>query len=354
MEIYKRFLILIIIILFFYIVYRLLKKINCCKKKNVEGLENLNATNEDIELNKLKSSEDVTIQSLHQSDTNLPLSQYVIKASYNTAVTGKYVNTNMIKYVLSRGCRFLDFEIFLIDGKPQVAFTNDSTYKTIQSKNNILLDDVLSTIVSNAFSNICPNRNDPLFINLRIKSSTSSNDTIYKSVAKSLYIIKESLYSGRPWYWITLSQIMGKIVTLVDGTINYDYLQYTNCKKDETNCYDLKKYTTIQSGTNQMGIERYSDILNKQYTPPRIINNIFTDVRYFTLALPDYDVKNTQNPSLIHFVSDYGIQIITYRYYIKDNNLQESENIFNENKYGIVPLATMLKYFEKKKEEASN
>jgi hypothetical protein len=139
MEIYKKILILILIILFFYIGYRLLKKINCCNKNKFEGLENLNATNEDIELNKLKNSENVTIQSIHETDTKLPLSQYVIKASYNSALTGKYVNSNMIKYVLSRGCRFLDFEIFLIDGKPQIAYTSDSKYKTIQSKNNILL-----------------------------------------------------------------------------------------------------------------------------------------------------------------------------------------------------------------------
>jgi len=354
MEIYKKILILILIVLFFYIGYRLLKKINCCKKRNIEGLENLNATNEDIELNKLKNNENVTINSIHETDTKLPLSQYVIKASYNTAVTGKYVNTDMIKYVLSRGCRFLDFEIFLIDGKPQVAFTTDSKYKTIQTKNNILLDEVLSTIVSNAFSNTSPNINDPLFIHMRIKSSDSSNHDIYKSIAKSLSIIKDSLYNKQIDNKTKLSDIMGKIVIIVDSTINYHYKKYTNCKNDETNCYDLKKYINLESGKNIMNIQRYSDILSKQNTPPRIINEITTDADHITLALPDYDIKHTKNPNFKYFISDYGIQIITYRYYIKDDNLQDLEEIFNENKYGIVPLANMVKYFEKKKEEASN
>jgi hypothetical protein len=84
------------------------------------------------------------------------------------------------------------------------------------------------------------------------------------------------------------------------------------------------------------------------------MNDITTDVEYIKLALPDFDVKQTSNPELKHFVVDHGIQIVTYRYYIKDNNLQDVEEIFNENKYGIVPLANMLKYFDKKKEEASS
>jgi hypothetical protein len=354
MEIYKKILILILIILFFYIGYRLLKKINCCNKNKFEGLENLNATNEDIELNKLKNSENVTLQSIHETDTKLPLSQYVIKASYNSALTGKYVNSNMIKYVLSRGCRFLDFEIFLIDGKPQIAYTSDSKYKTIQSKNNILLDEVLSTIVSNAFTNTSPNRNDPLFIHMRIKSSDSSNDDIYKSIAKSLSVIKDSLYTKPIDNKTKLSDIMGKIVIIVDSTINYDYKKYTNCKNNEKNCYDFKKYINLESGKELMNIERYSNILSKQNTPPRIINDVSTDVKYIKLALPDFDVKQTKNPNFKYFVADYGIQIITYRYYIKDDNLKNLEEIFNENKYGIVPLANMVKYFEKKKEEDSN
>jgi len=354
MEIYKKILILILIVLFFYIGYRLLKKINCCKKVKSEGLENLNATNDDIEMNKLKNKENVTIQSIHESDTKLPLSQYVIKASYNTALTGKYVNSDMIKYVLSRGCRFLDFEIFLIDGKPQIAYTSDSKYKTIQTKNNILLDEVLSIIVSNAFSFTSPNRNDPLFIHMRIKSSESSKNDIYKSIAKSLSIIKDSLYDKPIDNRTKLSDIMRKIVIIVDSTINYDYKKYTNCKNNEMNCYDLKKYINLESGKKLMNIERYSDILSKKHTPPRIINDITTDVEYIKLALPDFDVNLVKNPNIKYFIYDYGIQIIAYRYYIKDDNLHDVEEIFNENKYGIVPLANMVKYFNKKKEEASN
>ena len=356
MEIYKKIIILILIILFFYVGYRLLKKIDCCKKNRIprEGLENLNSTNEEIELNSLKSKGNVTINSIHKNDINLPLSQYVIKASYNSALTGNYVNKDMITYILSRGCRFLDFEIFLIDGKPCVAYSTDSKYKTIETKNTILFDEVLSTIVSNAFSNVSPNRLDPLFIHLRIKSSNATDKDIYKNVAKSLSNIDDSLYNKYVNNNTKLKDIMGKIVIVMDNTIKYDYKNYTNCSKTEENCYDLKKYINLESGNGLMNIQRYSDILKQKTTPPRIIRDINTDVKNMSLALPDYDVKQISNPKLEPFISDYGIQIVSYRYYKQDTNLSGFEEIFNENKYGIIPMANMLKYFEKKKEDENS
>ena len=39
---------------------------------------------------------------------------FCIKSSCNSAYTGKYMNLNMIKNVLSRGCRFLDFEVYIL------------------------------------------------------------------------------------------------------------------------------------------------------------------------------------------------------------------------------------------------
>ena len=53
------------------------------------------------------------IRSLEKKYSDLPLKEYCIKASYNSAVSGNYVNKNMLKHVLSRGCRFLDLEILV-------------------------------------------------------------------------------------------------------------------------------------------------------------------------------------------------------------------------------------------------
>ena len=206
----------------------------------------------------------------------------------------------------------------------------------------------MTTVITNAFSNTSPNRSDPVFVHLRIKSTT--ND-IYKSVAKSLYVIKESIYNKPIDISTRIQDILGKVIIIVDSSVNYNYKNYTSCAKSESNCYDLTKLMNIESGNTQIGIQRYSDILNEKVIHPRIVNDNNTDTQYIKLALPDYDVKQISNPSFNPFVNDHGVQIITYRYYKKDSNLSEYENIFNENKAGMVPMATILNYLDKKKQE---
>ena len=349
MEIYKKILIVITFLLFMYIVYRFLKqKIQLQELLAKEGLENPTLSNEELEFNSLKSEEPVIIQSVSKTDATLPLKEFVMKASYNTAFTGNYMNLDMIKYVLSRGCRFLDFEVFNIDNKPQVAYSTDSTFKSINSKNSLLFDDVLTTVITNAFSNSSPNRLDPVFIHLRMKST--KND-IYKLVAKSLYVIKESIYNKPMNLGTRLQDIIGKVIIVVDSSVNYDYKNYTSCANTESNCYDLTKIMNIESGNTQIAIQRYSDILNEKTIQPRIINDTNTDTQYIKLALPDYDVKQISNPSLIPFVNEHGVQIVAYRYYKKDSNLNNCENIFNDNKSGLVPMASILSYLDKKKQE---
>ena len=349
MEIYKKILIVITIFIFIYIVYRFLKqKIQLQEFVAKEGLENPTLSNEELELNSLKSVEPVIIQSVSKTDAILPLKEFVMKASYNTAFTGNYMNLDMIKYILSRGCRFLDFEVFNIDNKPQVAYSTDSTFKSINSKNSLLFDDVLTTVITNAFSDTSPNRSDPLFVHLRIKSTT--ND-IYKLVAKSLYVIKDRIYNKQINLGTRFTDIMGKVIIIVDSSVNYDYRNYTSCAKTETNCYDLTKIINIESGNAQIGIQRYSDILNEKIIHPRIMNDNYTDTQYIKLALPDYDVKQISNPSFTPFVNEHSVQIVAYRYYKKDSNLSEYENMFNDNKSGIVPMASILKYLDKKKQE---
>jgi hypothetical protein len=148
-----------------------------------------------------------------------------------------------------------------------------------------------------------------------------------------------------------IQDIMGKVIVIIDSSVNYEYKNYTSCAKTETNCYDLTKIMNIESGNTQIGLQRYSDILNEKIIHPRIINDNYTDTQYIKLALPNYDVKQIANPSFTPFVNEHSVQIITYRYYINDKKLTEYENIFNENKAGIVSIASILKYLDKKKQE---
>ena len=60
----------------------------------IEGFVNRSASKE---INKIKIMNGSGISS--SRNLNLPLREYCIKSSYNTALSGKYLSTDMIKYV---------------------------------------------------------------------------------------------------------------------------------------------------------------------------------------------------------------------------------------------------------------
>jgi len=54
------------------------------------------------------------ISDLSKKSQTMELNQYIIKGSSNSAYSGNYISDEMVKYVLSRGCRFLDFEVYYL------------------------------------------------------------------------------------------------------------------------------------------------------------------------------------------------------------------------------------------------
>jgi hypothetical protein len=336
----KKIVIIIIILLFIYILYRLYRK-------QMSTKENFFSKTAEQELDEIKNNDlSPGITSLKPVYTNMPISQYVIKGSYNTAVTDNYVSLDTLKYVLSRGCRFIDFEVFFVNNRPVVSYSNDQNFKLLETDNTILLEDILSNSIAYGFNEPSPNPTDPLFIQLRIKST---NNDVYNEVAKTINTaISNRLYTGEFIQSTKLSEIMGKVVIVLDKTINYNYQQYTNCSTTAKNCYDLKNYINIESGSQLLRTNNLSTIISKSINPPSINdNNITTDVTYMQIASPDVNTVIVGNPLPYEFIKDYGCQILLYKFYNKDNGLELYEEMFKENLYGIVPLATMLMYFSK-------
>lgn len=349
----KKVLILLIIIIFTYVLFRLLhRRSQLMKMSTKEGL-NVFATPES-ELSSVQNSNPVLIQGIKSEYTSRPICDYVIKSSYNSAITGNYVNLDMIKYLVKRGCRFLDFEVFYIDNSPQVAYTTDSKYETIDTDNHILLDTVLSTAVSNAFSSVSPNSGDPLFIHLRIKSG---DPNIYKAVAKSVdFALKAKLHNKNVTKNTKLSEIMGKVVLIIDKTINREYKNLSSCSPKDNACYDLTKYKNMESGSETLFLQRYGELLNQCAIPPHVLDNctgqtkdICTNVSIMRLVLPDVNFKNAQNPNYNDFITNFGCQMLTYRFYSVDAGLKNYETFFDDNKLGIVPLAYAIRYINDNK-----
>jgi hypothetical protein len=290
------------------------------------------------------------MQSIKDKFTNMPLHEYCIKSSYNTARSGDYVSSHMIEAVLKRGCRFLDFEVFYIqEGNlyiPKVAVSSDINYALLDTKNSLSFDEALATVATNAFSQTSPNNNDPIFINLRLKSRDSN---IYQAVAKSIDAnLKTVAYTGNITADTKLNEIMRKVVIIMDKTVQPEYRQYAECKSGDTSCFSITNYMNLESGSEYLNLYQYTDLLNHANRPVLLKDdNVRTTSANMKMAVPDR-ILNTANPAFKEFVIKHGCQNVLYQFHIVDDNLIAYEEFFNDMMGGIVPLSVVLPYFVKK------
>ena len=346
MHIYRKLIILFIIIIFSYIIYRLIQKRKILLlPPNKEGF-GFGYTTEASESTSIQNTDTgPNISNLNIATSNLPIREYEIKSSYNTAYSGSFVGLDTIKYVLSRGCRFLDFEVYMIDSKVCVAQSNDLTH--INSQNHLLLDEVLSCVSIYAFTAPSPNPLDPLFLQLRINSH---DQTIFKSVAMSVDLhLNAKLYTDASGNRMVLpstliGDLIGKIVLIVDKSISPDYNLYPDCSQLDasTKCYNLDNYVNLIAGSESLRTSKFNSLMDRSTTPYNVNDDdITTDVTILKMATPDIDSINLNNPVPAPFISNYGVQIIGFRFYKNDTNLANYELLFSENKSAFVSLATI-------------
>jgi hypothetical protein len=297
------------------------------------------------EFNSCKNdSTPVGISNILNGNANLPLKEYVVKSSFNTAVTGLYLNLNMIRYVLSRGCRFLDFEVYSFEDVPYVAYAADNNFTNVDSYNKLLLGEVLSLVAASAFVSPSPNPNDPLFIHLRIKSF---NNKIFDAIST---IVSTTIGPRLNTCDVTtdtlLSSLLGKIVLIVDKQLAPNYKNYSSCDPNVNGCNDLTSQVNLESGGDYMRIYNFSKLLDLSIMPPYIYSDGTTDVSTLRLAVPD-NGTNMANPSPYEFIVDYGSQFVAFPFYVNDTNLGIYEQIFRDNKSAFIPFNAMIPYLNK-------
>lgn len=280
---------------------------------------------------------------------DMKLNQVCIKASYNTAFDGNKISTDQVKYVMSKGCRFLDFELYLKDGAVNVNYSTDPTYNTF-NQSGVLFNDIKDTINDSSIKNsndnkttyVTPNPNDPLFIQLRIKSKDASIFTMIGTILDGL----NNRYKDSDNYAVQingdtkLSELKGKVIIVMDKSIKPNYPE------------SFDKYVNIITGGNTWSSQQYSLFKNQKTTPPKI-NDDFktTNVTQLKLLMPDVDENspNPQNP--FSLIENYGVQTIAYKFYKTDMALDLYETIFAEYQSAFVPLAYALQFIKNKKQQ---
>lgn len=341
MNIEKKLLILAIILIFSGILYNLMHT----RVKMKAAMENFTIMNsEKSEINKMTVSETgpgvTSINTKDKSFLDLPIREFCVKSSFNSACSGSYMSVDTISYVLSRGCRFLDFEVYLVDDILCVGVSNNplTGSQNITSTNTISLDAAFRQIITSGFSSPAPNPNDPLFVRIRLQTKNIDVLTsgVYNNVAM---VIKNTLinrlYSDNVTSTTPINALMGKVVLVWDKISSGDYISDPK----------LTALVNMESGGDSMRTLSNASILTHSITPPHIHDdNNTSDVLMVRNISPDNSDSATSNPDSAKMISDYGIQFVCNRFYITDRNLANYEEFFRYGKCAFVPFSTAIPY----------
>jgi hypothetical protein len=329
----------------------ILKKIEETKKNKMSegfGQFGLNEDNKDyayiqkeIKQNSINKIEYPTdYQNIPTTLYDLPLKQFCIKGSYNSSFSGKYISDDMIKYVLSRGCRFLDFEVYYseTDGA-YVGYSSDSQSVSPLISNdapvslNLLLKQTLSFAFSGGFE--ISNINDPLFVQLRLKTEKETRPQLYSKISetinglKSMDAFSSYFYNGNVNGNTPISKLMKKVVIVFEDDPDMPVL-----------------HKNMISNTNALMKRTYSEMNPSKFIamPPKKISTNETNVVNFTMVVPDKNKSSQPNVNIFSSINKYGVQISLMQYYVYDTMLLENEKLFKHYNGSYVPMSYCIEY----------
>lgn len=255
---------------------------------------------------------------------------YYIKTAYNCCSSGNYrndyVNLCNLKSVLRQGVRCLDFEIYNMDSMPIVATstnTNNNFYIK-ETYNYIPFEEVMNMIISHAFSiSFSPNSEDPIIINLRMKTNDQEVYTYLSTIFKyynSYFLGSQYSYAdyGDNFGDIPLLSLKKKIVLIVDGDKrnilkNPLFLEYVNLIGNSIHLREL----------------RYKDVLNGDITELQKYN-----ASNLSICLCDLGIE-PQN-SDIKVLTNAGIQMMSMCFQNMDEKLKDYNAFFDNYGYAFV------------------
>lgn len=373
MSIVKKLLLFFIIMIFLFILLILFKrKLSLIQDSyKTEGYSNINTPDKDYFDKEVKgiSLDTVTYPSgITDSNYNLKLNQYCIKGSANSAYSGGYISDTMVQYVLSRGCRVLDFEVYYLQDKNSnynafVGYSSDpkATTPYISNTTQLLFNDILDTTLTTAFTKqpsskyMVTNTEDPLIINIRLKANKDNILNLLKivndSIANVLYNKYANHYINEKITGNTLfNTIKNKLIVVYDSTLFIE-----NSLLDRITNSNLF-YNMIGNSKNLFK-STYNEIIptnNYKKTPPKIISS--TEVKLFNnssslqYVLPENSKSSQPNPDIYSSIKNYGNQITLFQYYVMDNPLIYNEQMFQTYKSAFVPMSNCLTYIDNNNE----
>jgi len=295
----------------------------------------------------LSSNAHQGIAAAYPNVSSLPICQYTVKSSYNSACSGSSgnISNEMLMYVLSRGCRFIDLEIANVSGVPYVVSPNYNSVVSIDATKIVPLSNILQTAVTYGITNSsgsAPNYSDPLFIHMRVHPDPSYNliyqdiaSCIQQNIGSNLYQLStiksgfvpnidiEPFTTNKPNTLVTtikpnalvttntptaapktnqtnntidinktkMSDIMGKVIILLDNNYDPNWRTKSKCDSKKKNCYDLNNFVHIETGLGNATINSPTTILNQSKMPINIGNDGMSSMNQnLQFIFPDSDM----------------------------------------------------------------
>jgi len=327
---------------------------------NIEGYQN-NTVNglSDSNLSPINITNNLTtrlntIQTFGSTSTSksLALCNFAIKASMNTAYNGTECNTDMINYVLTRGCRFIDLAVFRdqINGASIVSVSTSSDFTLpITQDNPLFLSDAMNYISMYGFNSTCPNQSDPLFIQFRPRDpSTDVNYanliTIYNDIYNccNTYLQGFLIKNQKVIPTTDITSLLGKSIIIMDTTL----YNYTDILKNNSDIYNnLNSIINMDNNTSSSssGTVTFSYSNLPTQKPLTLssdkfscsVNNTITQNLWIDQNKNDYST----NADSYNLFKNYSCQLVPMLFYNNGTDLYNYEMLFNTCGGGIVPLS---------------
>jgi hypothetical protein len=265
------------------------------------------------------------------TNTAYSLRDYYIMGSYNTCVEGPYtggaVSITYLKNAIAMGYRFLDFEIYSSEtDDPIVSCSTNETECGTDATTfcSVPFVDVMKTIDTYAFTNSgCMNFNDPLIINLRIKTCNvnvvSKLAEIFTTYQRHMLGAPYSFNSQNSNFGDTLiTELMGKICVFVDSksvdySSNKKFMEYVNS-------------STITGFIKEITQSAFKNI-------PSLNELIEYNKRNMTIILPDYSKPNN---SVLQVYQNAGCQVVAMMIW-KNTYLDLNKEYFLTQSFVVKP-----------------
>ena len=272
------------------------------------------------------------LQTIKEDARDQPLRNFYIKTALNCCSLGEwknnYVDITALQYAIAQGYRCLDFEIYSLNDSPIVGTSSQlNNFRHTESFNHLDFMEVCKQINERAFS-IAPNQDDPLLINLRIKSENTDKEFV-KRIIDCIKLFGDRLlepeynyeFGGQNLGMIPIKKFMGKVIIMVDVS-NSVVKNGCNAKNDSAYC--LHQYINIGTTSPFMHVLKYEMQVKNAPNMQELIEH---NKKQMSIVFPDPPFETNIN---FHVAKMFGCQLIGMIPLIKDDNLKKCNQVFAE------------------------